>query len=277
METVSGLYGKSRRAYYNHSMDEYLERELNRQEIVRMVHELRGLCPGLGCYKLWLMLQDMCPGMRIGRDRFYHLMHVEHLVLKPLRRRHTTDSNHNYRKYKNLLKEGFRPTGPSQLWVADITYIMTEEGVRYLHLITDAYTREIIGWTLSDTLQACHTLAALEQAIAQAGPDTDWNTLIHHSDRGVQYCCNEYVGRLSSLGIRISMTEDYCPTDNALAERVNGIIKQEWLYRMKRPEGTREARELIRSVVDFYNNRRPHMSIGMRTPARMRAESGLAA
>ena len=161
-----------------------------------MVHELRGLCPGTGCYKLWLMLQDMCPDIKIGRDRFYRLMHIEHLVLKPLRRRHTTDSNHNYRKYKNLLKEGFRPSAPNQLWVADITYVMTE---------------------------------------------------------------------------------DYCPTDNALAERVNGIIKQEWLYRMKRPKGTREARELIRGIVDFYNNRRPHMSIGMKTPAQMRAESLTAA
>lgn len=277
MEKVCGLFGKCRRAYYCHDLEELQERELNKAEIIRMVHELRGLCPGLGCYKLWLMLQDMCPDIMIGRDRFYRLMHIEHLVLKPLHRRHTTDSNHNYRKYKNLLKTGFRPTAPSQLWVSDITYITTEEGVRYLHLITDAYTREIIGWTLSETLQACHTLAALEQAIAQAGPDTDWKSLIHHSDRGVQYCCNEYVGRLLSLGIRISMTEDYCPTDNALAERVNGIIKQEWLYRMKRPEGTRQARELIRGIVDFYNKRRPHMSIGMKTPAQMRAESNSAA
>ena len=242
-----------------------------------MVHELRGLCPGIGCYKLWLMLQDMCPGIMIGRDRFYHLMHIEHLVLKPLHRRHTTDSNHNYRKYRNLLKTGFRPTAPNQLWVSDITYIMTEDGVRYLHLITDAFTHEIIGWTLSETLHACHTLAALEQAIAQAGPDTDWKSLIHHSDRGVQYCCNDYVARLNGLGINISMTEDYCPTDNAIAERVNGIIKQEWLYRMKRPKGTREARELIRSIVDFYNNRRPHMSNCMKTPAQMRADSITAA
>lgn len=277
MEKVCGLFGKCRRAYYRHDLESLRERELNKGEILRMVRELRGLCPGTGCYKLWLMLQDMCPDIMIGRDRFYRLMHIEQLVLKPLRRRHTTDSNHNYRKYRNLLKEGFRPAAPNQLWVADITYIMTEDGVRYLHLITDAYTREIIGWTLSETLQACHTLAALEQAVAQAGPDTDWHSLIHHSDRGVQYCCNEYVARLNGLGVSISMTEDYCPTDNALAERVNGIIKQEWLYRMKRPKGTREARELIRGIVDFYNNRRPHMSIGMKTPAQMRAESLTAA
>ena len=184
MEKVCGLFGKCRRAYYCHDLEELQEHELNKSEILRLVYELRGLCPGIGCNKLWLMLQDMCPGIMMGRDSFYRLMHIEHLFLKPLHRRHTTDSNHNYRKYKNLLKTGFRPTAPSQLWVSDITYITTEEGVRYLHLITDAYTREIIGWTLSETLQACHTLAALEQAIAQAGPDTDWKSLIHHSDCG---------------------------------------------------------------------------------------------
>ena len=151
-------------------------------------------------------------------------------MLPPLRRRHTTNSNHNYHKYKNLIKD-FTPTAPNQLWVADITYVDTDEGVCYLHLITDAFTHEIIGWVASDNLLASNTCDALEQAIGKT-EEKLLTGLIHHSDRGSQYCCNAYVNRLNEVGVSISMTEDYKPTDNAIAERVNGIIKQEWLYRM---------------------------------------------
>lgn len=190
-------------------------------------------------------------------------------MLAPLRRRHTTNSNHNYRKYKNLIK-GFKATAPGQLWVADITYIDTDEGVCYLHLLTDAYTHEIIGWRLSDSLSAFHTLSALEHAINSAEEQgLDLHSLIHHSDRGSQYCCNLYVDRLKQLGASISMTEDGNPTDNAIAERVNGIIKQEWLYKMKRPKDIQQARSIMEGIVDFYNNKRPHMSNGMKTPAEM--------
>jgi putative transposase len=215
------------------------------------------------------MLMDVYAGKMMGRDKFYDLLHRKHLMLKPERRRHTTNSNHNYHKYKNLAKE-FTPTGPNQLWVADITYIDTQEGVCYLHLITDAFTHEIIGWMLSDTLTAVNTIAALNQAIDQA-EGVDLSALIHHSDRGAQYCCNEYVARLNAVHAGISMTEDYKPTDNAIAERVNGIIKQEWLYRMQRPKDMEDARRILADIIDFYNNKRPHMSNGMKTPAQMKA------
>ena len=189
-------------------------------------------------------------------------------MLKPERKRHTTNSNHNYHKYKNLIK-GLVIDRPNRLWVADITYIETDEGVVYLHLVTDAWTHEIIGWVLSDSLMAANTIAALKMGI-ERNDGADLSGLIHHSDRGSQYCSNAYVDLLKSVNASISMTEDYKPTDNAIAERVNGIIKQEWLYRMKRPRNLKDAQIIIDDIIDFYNNKRPHMSIGMMTPRQKR-------
>lgn len=247
-----------------------MERSLLESQIVEVVAQLRSQAPGIGAYKLFLILRDIFGSRMLGRDRFYELMHRKHLMLAPLRRRHTTNSNHNYRKYKNLIK-GFRPMTPGELWVADITYIDTDEGVCYLHLLTDAFTHEIVGWKLSDSLLASHTLFALNDAIDSAREQgLDLRSLIHHSDRGSQYCCNLYVERLKEVGASISMTEDGNPTDNAIAERMNGIIKQEWLYKMKRPKDMQQAQSIMEGIVDFYNNKRPHMSNGMKTPAEMR-------
>jgi transposase InsO family protein len=189
------------------------------------------------------MLKDVYPETLCGRDRFYRLIHDNNLMLKPGRRRHTTSSNHNYRKYKNLIK-GLTVSCPNRLWVADITYIETDDGVLYLHLLTDAYTHEIIGWVLSESLVAEHTVSALKQAI-ELMSGYGLEMLIHHSDRGAQYCSHAYVGLLNEIGATISMTEDHTPTDNAIAERVNGIIKQEWLYRMKRPENYEQAHRML--------------------------------
>ena len=245
-----------------------LERTLQEAALADTVKDIRSQAPGMGAYKLYLMLKDVYGSKMCGRDRFYKLMHKYHLMLTPQRGRHTTNSNHNYRKYKNRIK-GFVPCAPNDLWVVDITYIDTDEGVCYLHLVTDAFTRQIIGWVLSNNLMAVHTIAALEQAIAQS-EQSDLSHLIHHSDRGAQYCCNQYISRLIQIGATISMTEDYQPTDNAIAERVNGIIKQEWLYRVKRPKDAHQATELLSGIIEFYNNRRPHRSNGMKTPVQMR-------
>lgn len=211
----------------------------------------------------------------VGRDKFYKLMRKHQLMLPALRRRHTTNSNHNYRKYKNLIKS-FTPTVPNQLWVADITYVDTAEGVCYLHLLTDAFTHEIIGWVALDNLLADNTCEALEQAIGKAEEEV-LRKLIHHSDRGSQYCCNAYVNRLKEIGTSISMTEDYNPTDNAIAERVNSIIKQEWLYSMKRPKNLEELRKVMTEIIKFYNEMRPHYSNGMLTPKAMREKHSLEA
>lgn len=153
--------------------------------------------------------------------------------------------------------------------MADITYIETDDGVVYLHLVTDAWTHEIVGCVLSDLLMAANTVAALKMGIEHA-VDAGLSQLIHHSDRGSQYCSNAYVELLKSVHASISMAEDYKPTDNAIAERVNGIIKQEWLYRMKRPKDMEEVRKIISGIIEFYKNKRPHMSNGRMTPRQKR-------
>lgn len=261
---MSKLFGKTREGYYCVSRSVREERAVCEREIIKVVMSIRQRDPGIGAYKLYLIVKYLFPETAPGRDRFYRLMHDNHLMLKPQHKRHTTNSNHNYRKYKNMIKD-FKPKNINQLWVADITYIDTDSGVLYLHLLTDAYTHEIIGWTLSDSLVADNTVAALQQGIDSMGC-YGLEQLIHHSDRGSQYCCNTYIGLLNSIHATISMTEDYCPTDNAIAERVNGIIKQEWLYRMKRPKDMNEAQRLISDIIDFYNNYRPHLNNYQKLP-----------
>ena len=270
MDTLAELFGRSRDAYYKHDADKLKLKNFNETFIVESVKEIRKDAPMIGGYKLFLMLQSLYPDRMMGRDSFYKLLHKNHLMLKPVSKRHTTDSNHHFHKWKNLVKD-FVPSAPRQLFVADITYIETDEGVCYLHLVTDAYTHEIVGWILSETLHAVHTLSALQEAVEHSR-SYDLSSLIHHSDRGIQYCCNQYVEYLQGIGSRISMTEDYKPTDNAIAERVNGIIKSEWLYVMQRPKDIVQAREELDKIIDFYNTRRPHMSIKMKTPLQMRTE-----
>ena len=231
--------------------------------------------PGIGGVKLWLMLSSMYDhGWMPGRDAFLNLLRRNLLMQKPRRTRSTTNSNHRYHKWKNLIK-GFVPTRANQLWVSDITYIDLEGGCCYLHLVTDAYSHKIVGWCLAGSLAAVFTLKALRMAIEQACGD-DLSGLIHHSDRGVQYCCGLYVDELQKHGIRISMTEDYKPTDNGIAERVNGIIKGESIYRQERRFATYgEALEHIRRFIAFYNGRRPHMSIGNQTPDCVHQQQGV--
>lgn len=242
--------------------------------MMQAVQEIRSVDPGIGGYKLWLMLCDVFGREWMpGRDAFLAVLRRHKLLRPPLRRRHTTSSNHRYHKWKNLVK-GYCPTGPNRLWVSDITYIDTDEGCCYLHLVTDAYSRKIVGWRLSASLGALFTLDALRMAIAQTGKD-DLEGLIHHSDRGVQYCCDMYVGELQKHRVAISMTEDYKPTDNALAERVNATVKTERVYvQPRRFKDLEDAQSQIAEFVDFYNTRRPHMSIGMQTPEQAHTQTG---
>lgn len=207
-----------------------------------------------------------------GRDGFYSLMARYNLRLPRAKPRTTTNSNHRYRTYKNLII-GLIPLAANQLWVADITYIDCEEESCYLHLITDAYSHKIIGWCLATSLEARYTIDALQMALRDC-KQIDLSGLIHHSDRGSQYCSNAYTSILKELGIRISMTEDYNPTNNAIAERVNGIIKTEVIYREKRFLTVEQARERIGRFITFYNEKRPHMSIGYQTPNEAHGQVG---
>lgn len=243
-------------------------------KVVDTANEIRKEDPGIGMKKLWLMQKSIFQADWVpGRDAFCKIMSAHGLALPRPKPRRTTNSNHRYRMYKNLIK-GLIPTCANQLWVSDITYIDTICGCCYLHLVTDAYSHKIIGFCLSNTLEAKHTLAALRMAIENTPTDC-LDGLIHHSDRGVQYCCNEYVKELKKYDIRISMTEDYKPTDNAIAERVNGILKTEVIYREQRFKNIDEARERILRFIHFYNEKRPHSSIGMKVPAQVHYESGL--
>lgn len=271
------LLGHCRQAFYQSKVDIAKEVECERR-VIASVRAIRTEDPRIGGYKLWLMLIGMYGREHVpGRDRFFVMLRRRGLMLPKPKPRHTTNSNHRYRKWKNLIKD-FTPMEANQLWVADITYIALADGdVCYLHLITDAYSRKIVGWALADTLKATVSMQALQMAIDQAAAMRGSDMLaglIHHSDRGVQYCCDAYVSMLKKHGIAISMTEDYKPTDNAIAERFNGILKVESVYPQKQLPTLEHAQRLIPRFINFYNNARPHMSIGYKMPAVAHMEQG---
>ena len=271
------LLGHCRQAFYQSKVDIAKEVECERR-VLASVRAIRTEDPRIGGFKLWLMLIGMYGREHVpGRDRFFVMLRRRGLMLPKPKPRHTTNSNHRYRKWKNLIKD-FTPMEANQLWVADITYIALADGdVCYLHLITDAYSRKIVGWALADTLKATVSMQALQMAIDQAAAMRGSDTLaglIHHSDRGVQYCCDAYVSMLKKHGIAISMTEDYKPTDNAIAERFNGILKVESVYPQKQLPTLEHAQRLIPRFINFYNNARPHMSIGYKMPAVAHMEQG---
>jgi len=208
------------------------------------------------------MLQEQ--GIIVSRDRLFDLLR-EHRMLVSRRKKYTvtTNSKHWMKKYQNLIR-GFKFDKPNQLWVSDITYIPIENSHAYLSLITDACSRKIIGYCLSQSLSREGSLKALELALNDS--NANLNGLIHHSDRGIQYCCKEYVELLKTNSIRISMTENGDPYENALAERVNGILKDEWLN-LERFHSFEYAENRINEVIKIYNEVRPHLSCGMKTPS----------
>jgi transposase InsO family protein len=213
------------------------------------------------------LLQLIQPGLPqellLGRDSFFEFLRDKGLLIRKRRHRvRTTYSNHWLHKYPNLIKE-YTPQKAHQLWVSDITYIETKEGFSYLSLVTDAYSRKIVGWEAGATLEAKHTVKALEMALNQLPKKS--REVIHHSDRGVQYCCDEYVKLLMKNHFQISMTENGDPRENAIAERINGILKVEWLNQMKLESRT-EAIEQLKQIIKIYNQNRPHSSLDMKTP-----------
>ena len=259
------LLGITRQAYYQHFWNEQastLEEEL----VLQQVREIRRLQPAIGGRKLFVMLQSFLleHQIKMGRDALFDLLAANRLLVRRKRRRvATTQSYHRFRKYPNLIRE-IQPTAINQVWVSDITYYRTQAGFVYISFITDAYSRKIVGYHVADTLEAVHTVKALTMAIRQAsGP---LNGLIHHSDRGIQYCCIEYVNLLQDYGIAISMTKNGDPLENAIAERLNGIIKEEFLnhYSLK---NQLETMGVLDQSVNTYNTIRPHMSCNMLTPA----------
>jgi putative transposase len=265
------LFGRSRQAYYQRSKYNYKE-EVKEEILLQLVKKQRELMPKLGGRKLLELIQPRLPTeLGIGRDGFFDFLRRHSLLAGKRRRRvKTTFSNHWLRKYPNLIKE-FEAVKANQLWVSDITYIETINGFVYLNLITDAYSRKIVGWAIGNTLEAKHTIEALRMALKQLPKGTEG--LIHHSDRGVQYCCNEYVKLIKRNHIQISMTENGDPRENAIAERVNGILKDEWLNQMKL-KSIEDAIKQIKRIVQIYNSYRPHASLNMKTPEYAHSQSG---
>jgi len=257
------LFGKSRQAYYQQAKYNY--REVVKAEIIlNLVQQQRKLMPRIGGRKLHYIMHKRLPEeFHLGRDTFFDLLRGNHLLVRKRRyKTKTTFSNHWLHKYPNLIKE-LIPDRAHQLWVSDITYLETSQGFIYLFLITDAYSRKIIGWSLSDTLEAKNAVEALRMALRQLPVHV--TEIYHHSDRGVQYCSSEYVKLLKKKNIKISMTENGDPLENSIAERVNGILKTEWIYDLKRGEKHLAIKEIDR-VIKIYNTYRPHGSIDMMTP-----------
>ena len=232
--------------------------------ILDCVGKQRKLMPRIGGRKLYHLIQNQLPENLVpGRDKFFDLLRENNLLVKKKRyKAKTTWSNHWMRKYPNLIKE-FTPDRPHQLWVSDITYLEAKQGFIYLFLITDAYSRKIIGWSLSDTLEAKNAVVALKMALRQLPKNI--TNIYHHSDRGSQYCSSEYVKLLNKRDFKISMTENGDPLENAIAERVNGILKTEWIYDIKLKDTT-EAIKKVNKIVTIYNSIRPHDSIERLTP-----------
>ena len=244
---------------------------------MQYIKDVRKLDPGIGGPKLWYMYKtEFGCDYPIGRDRFCRIIDENNLKVRlRIRKPRTTDSTHGLPTYPNLIKD-FIPSGANQLWVSDITYIVVMEDDShyhfcYLSLILDAYTAEIVGWSVGPTLDTMYPIEALKMALKRIeGKEVN---LIHHSDRGCQYASRVYVDTLRKYGIRISMTESGDPKDNAQAERINNTMKNE-LLKDKAFTNLSDVIAAVAVAVDFYNNRRPHMSIGMAVPADMNGSTG---
>ena len=268
------LFGKSRQSWYEQQgRDE--ERHMADALVLRLVGEIRQELPRAGVPKLHHMLSERLAGhgIKLGRDALYGLLGRHGLLLRYRRRRpQTTDSSHRYRRWPNLIRELGLLAHPGQLWVSDITYLrLAGGGFCYLSIVTDAYSHKIVGHRLHPTL---HSDGPAEALLMATGTSKMGASLIHHSDRGVQYCCTEYVRMLEHHGIRISMTENGDPYENAIAERVNGILKGEFLL-----DATfatlAEAAAAVDSAVRRYNHVRPHASCDNLTPVVAHDQTGV--
>jgi len=229
-----------------------------------MVRTERKEQPRVGGCKLHVALQPSfkAAGLKIGRDSLFDILREHEMLIRRKKATcRTTYSHHRFYKYKNLVKD-MEVTRPNQVWVSDITYVRTISGFCYLALITDMYSRKIVGYDLSDSLELAGCLRALKKALKAARPA---NGLVHHSDRGFQYCSNQYVDELKKNGIEISMTEENHCYENAIAERVNGILKDEF-YLDQCFYNTGHACNAAKNAIEIYNSKRLHLSLGYKTP-----------
>jgi len=263
---LCGWFGITRQAYYQNSW-EGVSTTLEEELIIQQVKSIRKNHRRIGTRKLFEMIHPFLleHSIKMGRDALFTVLSANHLLVRKRKRRiQTTNSYHWLRKYPNLIRD-FVSTAPNQLWVSDITYWKINTGEHlYISFITDAYSHRIVGYHVAETLETIESIQALQMALSALGAESHLN-LTHHSDRGIQYCSGAYVKLLQDKGIKISMTENGDPLENAVAERINGIIKDEYLETYD-IDNIKDAKQLLKAVVDLYNTERPHMSIGNLTP-----------
>lgn len=265
-------FGISRQAYYQYNW-EVISTTVEDEMILQQVKQIRNNHRRMGTRKLYELLQPFLleHQVKIGRDALFDLLSANHLLVRRRKRKNkTTNSYHHFRKYPNLIRH-FTPTAINQLWVCDITYWKLKGDHLYISLITDAFSHKIIGYHAGETLEAEESITALQMALSALGAERHPRP-IHHSDRGIQYCSQNYVKLLQDNNITISMTENGDPLENAIAERVNGIVKDEYLDNYE-VETISQAKQLLANTVRLYNNERPHMSIGNFTPEEIHRET----
>ena len=254
-----------RQVYYR-SLKRSTVRTSKAQQVVALVEEKRMMQPKIGGKKLYFMLKEPLKSLNIGRDKFFDILRANHLLIVPKRSYHvTTNSHHRFRKHKNLMLD-YDITKPNQVWVADITYIGNRANPSYLSLITDAYSKKIVGHHVADNLNTESSLIALKKALRNKKVNLE--SLIHHSDRGLQYCSNEYQRILEKHHLKCSMTQNSDPYENAVAERINGILKQEFDIDKYDLE-TLPRRKIVDESIEIYNELRPHFSNHYLTPNQM--------
>ncbi|MGN7206083.1 IS3 family transposase [Pedobacter sp. SAFR-022] len=265
IEHLCEAFGYTRQAWYNH-LKNVNQRMLKTHVVLQRIREIRDALPETGCMKLYEdlnagFLQRL--GFTMGRDAVFNLMRENKMLIKPKRRFvRTTNSFHRFKIYPDLVQRSAAKLA-EQIWVSDITYLNTTAGFAYLSLVTDAYSRKIMGYYLSKNLKAIGCIKALQKGLNnRLYPQ---RSLIHHSDRGTQYCCDNYIKMLNDNNIRISMTQTGSPYDNAIAERLNGILKREFgMYETFKTFN--QACQHVHKAIYKYNNLRRHASCNYQTP-----------
>ncbi len=265
------LLGVNRQVYYR-AKKALIHKQSLAQQVISLVRTIRNTMPKLGTRKLYFMLSDELKALKVGRDKLFRILKANHMLIKPKKRYHiTTDSHHRFRKHKNNVSN-IDIIRPEQVWVSDITYIGNRTNPFYLALITDAYSKKIMGYNVSNSLNVTGSIKALEMALRNRNYNE--KPLIHHSDRGLQYCSNEYQDLLKTNNISSSMTEKYDPYENAIAERINGILKQEFDI-AKYDTNFDVKQKIVNDAVKTYNQVRPHLSNSMLTPKEMHKQENL--
>ena len=265
------MFGINRQIYYRSTKRSRTSKN-KAEQVVELVENIRMKMPKIGGRKLYFMLNEPLKTLKIGRDKFFNILKANHLLITPKRRYHiTTNSHHRFRKHKNLVLD-YQITKPNQVWVADITYIGNRKNPSYLSLITDAYSKKIVGHYVAENLTTEGSLLALKKAINTT--ELKELSLIHHSDRGLQYCSDEYQKNLEKNNIKCSMTQNSDPYENAVAERINGILKQEFNIDKFDVE-TKIKRKIVEESIEIYNELRPHFSNHYLTPNQMHKQEKL--